>query len=272
MSESGLERWLSVVGFEASHEVSDHGRVRSIDRVVQTRAGWTRPWRGRVLAGRDVNGYRSVALPGYPSKLVHRLVLEAFIGQCPDGMECCHNNGVRNDNRLSNLRWDTTSANMFDKQRHGTDHMRNKACCPRRHPLVSPNLVAHTAADGRRQCLACARTFANRKLQRYRGLPFDFQALADEHFARIMVGTATVYQRDRQKCPRGHLLAVPNLMEWVLKKGYRSCLACGRARSKAKYVQKVGGELVDLQAESDRQYAEITGLANIATKSNAATV
>jgi hypothetical protein len=51
---------------------------------------------------------------------VHRLVLEAFVGPCPAGMEACHNNGVRTDNRLENLRWDTRSANCRDRIRHGT--------------------------------------------------------------------------------------------------------------------------------------------------------
>jgi predicted XRE-type DNA-binding protein len=56
----------------------------------------------------------------YP-KSVHRLVLEAFIGLCPEGMEACHNNGVKTDNRLDNLRWDTLSNNQLDRVRHGTD-------------------------------------------------------------------------------------------------------------------------------------------------------
>lgn len=50
-----------------------------------------------------------------------RLICEAFHGPCPNGMECCHNNGERTDNRESNLRWDTRSANHLDKRQHGTD-------------------------------------------------------------------------------------------------------------------------------------------------------
>lgn len=51
---------------------------------------------------------------------IHRLVLETFIGPCPDGMECCHNNGDPVDNRLGNLRWDTHFNNVQDSIKHGT--------------------------------------------------------------------------------------------------------------------------------------------------------
>ena len=51
---------------------------------------------------------------------VHRLVLETFVGLCPDGMECRHLNGDPADNRLENLCWGTRSENMYDKVRHGT--------------------------------------------------------------------------------------------------------------------------------------------------------
>ena len=51
---------------------------------------------------------------------VHRLVLETYVGPCPDGMECCHLNGNRQDNRLENLRWGTKSENSLDSIRHGT--------------------------------------------------------------------------------------------------------------------------------------------------------
>ncbi len=51
---------------------------------------------------------------------VHRLVLLAFVGPCPAGMECCHNNGNPTDNRVCNLRWDTRASNYADRDRHGT--------------------------------------------------------------------------------------------------------------------------------------------------------
>jgi hypothetical protein len=56
------------------------------------------------------------------SRFVHRLVLEAFVGPCPEGMECCHfPDSTPSNNALSNLRWDTKQSNMADKVIHGTD-------------------------------------------------------------------------------------------------------------------------------------------------------
>jgi hypothetical protein len=66
------------------------------------------------------DGYVAVSLGGGNKWLVHRLVLFVFVGPCPEGMEACHNNGDRADNRLENLRYDTHSANQGDSIRLGT--------------------------------------------------------------------------------------------------------------------------------------------------------
>jgi hypothetical protein len=54
------------------------------------------------------------------TRQVHRLVLLAFVGPCPEGMEACHWDGNTSNNALSNLRWDTKQGNAADKRRHGT--------------------------------------------------------------------------------------------------------------------------------------------------------
>jgi len=50
---------------------------------------------------------------------VHRLVLLAFVGAPPKGMEACHYDGDPQNNNLSNLRWDTAKENWVDRKRHG---------------------------------------------------------------------------------------------------------------------------------------------------------
>jgi hypothetical protein len=55
-----------------------------------------------------------------PGIKVHRLVLEVFVGPRPEGLECCHWDGNRKNNRLENLRWDTRASNEADARRHGT--------------------------------------------------------------------------------------------------------------------------------------------------------
>lgn len=118
------EKWKPVVDWDGMYEVSDMGRVRSVARVVPHATSGTLTIKQREMKqGANGRGYKQVWLcrgGEYTPKLVHRLVLEAFIGPCPDGMECCHGNGERRDNRLSNLRWDTRSANQLDKDQHGT--------------------------------------------------------------------------------------------------------------------------------------------------------
>ena len=52
-------------------------------------------------------------------KLVHRLVLETFVGNCPKTMEARHLDGVRTNCKLSNLAWGTHEENDKDKVIHG---------------------------------------------------------------------------------------------------------------------------------------------------------
>jgi hypothetical protein len=80
-------------------------------------------WR-RLKGTPDKDGYLKVIL--YRPDATRRytrlniLVLEVFVGPCPDGMVCAHENGVRTNNRRSNLSWKTQQANIEDKKRHGT--------------------------------------------------------------------------------------------------------------------------------------------------------
>lgn len=116
------ERWLPVVGYEGIYEVSDLGRVRSLNRLDA--AGFRRKGKLKTQSFNE-DGYRVVTLNKNGEQRqsrVHCLVLEAFIGSRPPGMLACHfPNPNVSDNRLSNLRWDSCKGNLADRKAHGTE-------------------------------------------------------------------------------------------------------------------------------------------------------
>lgn len=123
--EVSTEEWRPVLGYEGFYEVSDRGRVRSIDRkinVVEHSRRYRRKRRGCMLCFGASRGRPIVSLnrSGKRTFFVHRLVLEAFVGHCPEGLECCHKDGDKTNNRRGNLRWDTKASNIADRERHGT--------------------------------------------------------------------------------------------------------------------------------------------------------
>jgi hypothetical protein len=119
------------------------------------------------------------------TRKVHRLVLETFVGPCPDGMECCHNNGDPADNRLENLRWDTLSSNAYDRVEHGVHNMARRDRCNHGHLFVGANL---TSSNGYRACRACRQArVAQRRGRRSRDW---FVAEADRRYALIMGSAA----------------------------------------------------------------------------------
>lgn len=75
---------------------------------------------GRVMRGSKVSQPRTnVYLRGGRSIRIYCLVLNVFVGPCPDGMECCHYDDNRDNNVLSNLRWGTRASNLEDRWRNG---------------------------------------------------------------------------------------------------------------------------------------------------------
>ena len=77
-----------------------------------------RPWEasnGYLLVTLSVGGRRR-------THRVHTLVLSAFVSPRPPGLVACHLNGIRSDNRVENLRWDSQAGNLADRRAHGTSY------------------------------------------------------------------------------------------------------------------------------------------------------
>jgi len=111
-----IEKWKSVVGYEGLYEVSSCGKVKSLKRRFA----------GERILKQNLsrrNGYKQTQLwktnIGITYK-IHKLVLEAFVGKCPDGMETYHIDSDPTNNRLENLKWDTHKNNVAESIRRGT--------------------------------------------------------------------------------------------------------------------------------------------------------
>ena len=169
------ERWLPAVGWEGFYEVSDQGRVWSLDRWITDTLGRKQLHGGRMMipfpdkgslfpAG---GGHLVVTLSrnGKPhQRFVHRLVLEAFVGPCPDGMQGCHGPAGAADNSLPNLRWDTGKANQQDSVREGTHHEARKTRCESGHEFTEKN--TRVDKKGNRRCRKCQAIITNARYHR----------------------------------------------------------------------------------------------------------
>ena len=234
-SQPTSERWLPVVGYENIYEVSDHGRIWSVKRKVKGGRGKPRTAGGRILRGGAAqSGHRTVSLAhpwhGHKMYLVHRLVLEAFVGPCPEGMEACHWDDNPANNRLDNLRWATRHENMLDRSRNGIDNngTKNATHCQRGHAFDSENTIVY--ADRHRACRECKNTAERRRRAEWRK-------------ANPIV--------EQTHCKRGHELVEPNLRAGRLPQ--KGCKACHRGYAWASH----NGQQHRLQEVTDEYYARI---------------
>lgn len=141
------EAWRPTVGYEGYYEVSDRGGVRRVG------GGLLKPYNDGGLRLR-------VTLSKRGSRRlfnVHDLVLAAFVGPCPEGLEGCHWDGDATNNSLTNLRWDTRSANQYDKVRHGRHPMAKRTHCANGHEFTPENTWRRKS--GARGCRACQRRY-----------------------------------------------------------------------------------------------------------------
>ena len=116
-----FEQWRDVVGYEGRYQVSNMGRIKSVERDSQ--GAFKYKVSARIIKQNLSGNYSRVGLSGpqgIKTELVHRLVLGAFHGPCPEGCEVMHLDGNPFNNKESNLRYGSPSCNSAFKIDHGT--------------------------------------------------------------------------------------------------------------------------------------------------------
>lgn len=114
-----IEQWRDIKGYEGKYQVSNTGKVRSLDHIALKRHPkgmiTSFPYPGKELLPRKVNGYLQVKL--YDEEgvrhfwKVHRLVAMAFVPGYKEGLQVNHKDENPLNNRADNLEWCTATYN-----------------------------------------------------------------------------------------------------------------------------------------------------------------
>lgn len=108
-----MESWKDIKGYEGKYQVSNHGNVKNIQK-------------NRYLTpSPEKKGYLRVNLwkdGGYKTKKVHRLVCEAFLENINNKPQVNHIDGIKSNNRLTNLEWVTNLENSKHKVKLNLTH------------------------------------------------------------------------------------------------------------------------------------------------------
>jgi len=110
-----FERFVPITRYEGMYDISNFGRVRSLDRFCRNRWGTQRPVKSRIMViGQTKYGYKQILLAkeGKSVKFfIHRLVAIAFIENASDYPQVNHLDGDKSNNCATNLEWVTSQQN-----------------------------------------------------------------------------------------------------------------------------------------------------------------
>ena len=108
------EIWKDIEGYDGKYQVSNLGRVRSVDHIGLM-GGFnkdkTKLYHGRILKPCNTRGYLAIGIKG-KTFTIHRLVAHAFVSGYFEGAEVNHIDENKHNNVFTNLEWVTHEHNM----------------------------------------------------------------------------------------------------------------------------------------------------------------
>ena len=109
------EIWKDIKGFEGYYQVSNMGRVKSLERMKRSGRGYYKAPEKIRKGRKDIDGYLFLTLHKDGKRKtckIHRLVAQAFIENPQNLQEVNHKNEDKTDNRVENLEWCSRSYNI----------------------------------------------------------------------------------------------------------------------------------------------------------------
>lgn len=150
------DEWRSIPDFPG-YEVHYTGLVRN-------RSGHHLSPRVRASGHLNVNLFRD---GDAHHRFIHRLVLESFVGPCPEGYISCHRDGDPANNYVDNLYWGTFSDNQLDQALHGGHPRANRTFCINGHEYSESGYVTYNES---RHCIPCRQANRDRHEERKRAI------------------------------------------------------------------------------------------------------
>lgn len=159
------EIWKPIFGYEGFYEISNCGRVRSLDREIVFKNGNKRKYIGKILKQKYHNGYAMVNLNKNKKcevVYVHQLVAKHFIGNIPKGMIVKHKDGIKSNNNVFNLEYVSSVENNIHANQLGlhenntsdlkkyTDTLKKKIACIKDNKII---FLADCSRDAAKEML-----------------------------------------------------------------------------------------------------------------------
>ena len=123
------EIWKPVKDYECQYEVSNFGRIRSLDRETTNFFGTKTKLKGRMLRGSLLkNGYLTICFNSKTKKYFHQVVAETFLLPPQFKHTVNHKDGNKTNNHIDNLEWNTYKQNNDHARETGLNNQHGEKC------------------------------------------------------------------------------------------------------------------------------------------------